>query len=76
MKKGFIPVIIITIIVAVFLILYALGITMGLLDSNMPFVVVLLVAVIFVILLIMLVITLIERIKEIKGEDKDDISKY
>lgn len=76
MKKGFIPVIIITIIAAAFLILYALGITMGLLDSNLPFIAVIFVAVIFLILLIMLAITLIERIKEIKGEDKDDISKY
>ena len=76
MKKGFIPVIIITIIAAAFIILYALGITMGLLDSNMPFIVIILVAVVFIILLIMLIMTLIERIKEIKGEDKDDISKY
>ncbi|MBM7871077.1 membrane protein implicated in regulation of membrane protease activity [Clostridium pascui] len=76
MKKGFIPVIIITIIAAVFLILYALGITIGLLDSNMPFIAVIFVAVVFLILFIMLTLTLIERIKEIKGEDKDDISKY
>ncbi|WP_097027067.1 hypothetical protein [Clostridium peptidivorans] len=76
MKKGLIPVIIITIIVAAFLILYALGITMGLLVSNVPFIAIILVVVVFIILLTMLVMTLIERIKEIKGEDKDDISKY
>lgn len=76
MKKGLIPVIIITILVSTFLILYALGITMGLLNSNMPFILIILVVLVFIILLIMLVITLIERIREIKGEAKDDISKY
>ncbi|QGU95639.1 hypothetical protein GOM49_11560 [Clostridium bovifaecis] len=76
MKKGLIPAIIVTIIAAAFLILYALAVTMGLLESNASFIVIILVALVFVILLIMLVMTLVERIKEIKGENKDDISKY
>lgn len=76
MKKGVIPAIIITIIVGTFIILYAVGISIGLIETHIPFGIVLFVALIFLIILIMLIYTLISRIKEIKGENEDDISKY
>jgi quinol-cytochrome oxidoreductase complex cytochrome b subunit len=76
MKKGLLPAIIVTVIGGIFIILYALGTIIGLIESNIPILLVLIVAIIFLIVLGMLVYTLVLRIKEIKGEDEDDISKY
>lgn len=76
MKKGMLPAIIITILVGIFITLYALGISIGLIESNIPIFIVFLVATIFLIVLGMLIYSLVLRIKEIKGEDENDISKY
>ncbi len=76
MKKGILPAVIVTVIASIFLILYALGITIGLIESDISIFIVLIVVFIFLIVLGMLIYTLVLRIKEIKGEDEDDISKY
>lgn len=76
MKKSIIPAVVITIIICTGILLYFLLIMFGLYESKFPFAVILLVCCIAVALLGAMIYTLVERIKEIKEENEDDISKY
>jgi uncharacterized membrane protein len=68
--------IIITIIIGFFIFLYGFGITAALRQAQVPLWVVFAAAVLIMSLMAALIYTLCKRIKEIKEEEKDDISKY
>lgn len=76
MKKKIVSVIVITVIVSAIIILYASGISSALFmaDENPVF----LIIIIGIALAVMgaLIYTAIERIREIREENEDDISKY
>ncbi|MCY6370150.1 hypothetical protein [Clostridium ganghwense] len=76
MKRKIVSVIVITVIVAGIILLYASGIIFGVLESriNRMFLVLVIGATLAVVGA--LIYTAIERIKEIKEEDEDDLSKY
>lgn len=76
MKRGIITVIFIALIMGLFICLYAFGLMTGLQATRVPFIFIFLAVCIFLALLGTLIFTAYERIKEIKEEDKDDISKY
>lgn len=76
MKRKIVSAIVITIIVAVIIVLYALGIIMGVLEAHINPMFLLLVIGSALAVVGALIYNLIERIKEIKEEDEDDISKY
>lgn len=76
MKKGIITVIFITILIGLLILLYSAGIIFGLIESRLPVVVLIIVICAALALFGALLYTSFDRIKEIKEEDKDDISKY
>lgn len=76
MKRKIVSAIVITIIVALIIVLYALGIIMGVLEAHINPMFLLLVIGATLAVVGALIYNLIERIKEIKEEDEDDISKY
>ncbi|WP_035380845.1 hypothetical protein [Fervidicella metallireducens] len=76
MKSGIITVIFITLIMGLIICLYAFGIMTGLQATKIPIIFIFLAVCIFLVLLGTLIFAAYERIKEIKEEDKDDISKY
>lgn len=76
MKRKIVSAIVITIIVALIIVLYALGIVMGVLESNISPMFLILVVGAALAVVGALIYNLIERIKEIKEEEEDDISKY
>ncbi|EYE87797.1 hypothetical protein Q428_11410 [Fervidicella metallireducens AeB] len=69
-------VIFITLIMGLIICLYAFGIMTGLQATKIPIIFIFLAVCIFLVLLGTLIFAAYERIKEIKEEDKDDISKY
>ncbi len=76
MKRKIVSAVVITIIVALIIVLYALGIVMGVLESNISPMFLILVVGAALAVVGALIYNLIERIKEIKEEEEDDISKY
>jgi len=77
--KGIITTIIITVIFLIFFIIYGLGIITAILSVKGNFFTTSIFFIIIGVLsfvIISLIITMINRIKEIKKEEKDDISKY
>jgi uncharacterized membrane protein len=76
MKKGMITVIIITILMGIIIFGYGYAVVFGLLSSETPLIFTILAILIFFTIMCGLIYNLIERIKEIREEDKDDLSKY
>lgn len=76
MKRKIVSAVVITVIVALIIVLYALGIVMGVLESNISPMFLILVVGATLAVVGALIYNLIERIKEIKEEEEDDISKY
>lgn len=76
MKKGILPVVVITTIVGIFMLLYGIGIMAGLIESNVPIIFIIIGLAVFIAFIYALIYTALDRIKEIKEEDKDDLSKY
>ncbi len=76
MKRKIVSAVVITVIVALIIVLYASGIVMGVLESNISPMFLILVVGAALAVVGALIYNLIERIKEIKEEDEDDISKY
>jgi hypothetical protein len=75
MKKIVTP-IIITLLVGLFIVLYTCGILYAFKASGFPMWILVLVSIMIMGLLTALIYTLYKRIKEIKEENDDDISKY
>lgn len=76
MKRKIVSAVVITVIVALIIVLYASGIVMGVLESNISPMFLILVVGAALAVVGALIYNLIERIREIKEEDEDDISKY
>lgn len=76
MKKGMLTVIIITLIAVFFITLQAVGVIAGIMEGAAPSIIFILVLAIILALIGALIYNAYERIKEIKEEDKDDLSKY
>lgn len=76
MKRKIVSAVVITVIVALIIVLYASGIVMGVLESNISPMFLILVVGAALAVVGALIYNLIERIKEIKEEEEDDISKY
>ncbi|SHH93201.1 hypothetical protein [Clostridium grantii] len=76
MKKGMGTAIIITIFMGIIIFGYGYALVFGLLSSETPLIFIIIAILIFVTIMWALIINLIERIKEIREEDKDDLSKY
>lgn len=76
MKKGMPTVIVITILIGLIIFGYAYAILFGLLSARTPILFIIIAVMIFVAIMGALIYNLIERLKEIKEEDKDDLSKY
>lgn len=76
MNRKIVSAIVITIIVAVIIGLYALAIIMGVMEAHISPMFLLLVIGAALSVIGALIYNLIERIKEIKEEEEDDISKY
>lgn len=75
MKKSIIT-IGITIIFGILFLLYATGIGVAVTQSNGPIIIVAVFAMVFIGIMGTLIYNMIQRLKEIKEEDQDDISKY
>ncbi len=71
--KKLIAPITITILIVCYFIFY---IWLGLAETDIPLVVKILLTIFFIGLIILSIYMLLERIKEIKGGEEDDISKY
>ncbi|MCY6355244.1 hypothetical protein [Clostridium sp. ZS2-4] len=76
MKRKIVSVVVITIIVAAIILLYASGIIIGVQEAHINSMFLLLVVGATLAVVGALIYNLIERIKEIKEEDEDDIGKY
>jgi hypothetical protein len=76
LKKEMIITLIITILIGGFMCLYGLAVLFGLISTKVNYGIVLIVFLLGIGLVAALIYTCIERVKEIKEEDKDDISKY
>lgn len=76
MKKGMFSVILITIFIGLIMFGYGYAIVFGLLSTESPIIFTIIAIMVFVAMMWALIYNLIERLKEIKEEDKDDLSKY
>lgn len=76
MKKGMLTAIFITILIGLIMFGYGYAIFFGLLSTESPIIFIIIAIIIFVAMMWALIYNLIERLKEIKEEDKDDLSKY
>lgn len=74
--KNKILTVIITIIFSFISVLYALGIIKAMTDSNINVTFIIMVVIILALFIVALIWNMIKRFKEIKKEEKDDISKY
>lgn len=74
--KNKILTVIITIIFSFISVLYALGIIKAMTDSNINVTFIIMVVIIMALFIVALIWNMIKRFKEIKKEEKDDISKY
>lgn len=76
LKKEMIITLIITIFIGGFMCIYGLAVLFGLISTKVNYGIVLVVFLVGIGLIVALIYTCIERMKEIKEEDKDDLSKY
>lgn len=76
LKKEMIITLIITILIGGFMCLYGLAVLFGLISAKANYGIVLVIFLLGIGLIAALIYTCVERMKEIKEEDKDDISKY
>ncbi|TCO74806.1 hypothetical protein [Marinisporobacter balticus] len=74
--KNIIITIIITIIVGIIALLYAFGILFAMLETNGPFLLMGIVCIALLGIIFALIYNMVKRVKEIREEDKDDLSKY
>lgn len=72
--------VIVPMVIGLFMVLYLIyalrAMILNLGDLILGNIVLLSICVVFIVIIICVIITVIQRIKELKGEDEDDLSKY